>query len=185
MNTAEEAPGRKRPAQGGNGKFVASVETAERDAQACRLRSQGWTYEDIARELGYANSGCAYTGTQRAMLAIVQEPAEELLAIHLDRLREMYRTARDIMTQTHLMVQHGKVVTWATADGRQIPLEDPMPKLAAIDRMTRVLQREAKLLGLDAPKQIEFITLDAIQAEIRRIEEDMAIRERAQLADHR
>jgi hypothetical protein len=178
MSSAEQTPGRTYQARNGNGKFVRNAETAERDAQACRLQIQGYTLEEIANELGYANRAHAREGVERALLAIVREPAEELLKIHLERLREMYRTARAIMIQSHPMVQHGKVVAWEETDGTRTPLEDPMPKLAAIDRMTRVLEREAKLLGLDAPKQVEFITLDLIQAEIRKLEADMAARER-------
>lgn len=177
--SAAPTPNRILPIRGGDGEFIRNPETAARDARACELRAAGWTYGKIADELGYTDRSHARQGIERAMLAIVQEPAEELLKLHLERLREMYRTAREIMVARHMMVQHGKVVTFATADGEQVPIEDPMPKLAAIDRMTRVLEREAKLLGMDAPKQIEFITLDAIQAEIRRLEESMATRDGA------
>jgi hypothetical protein len=181
MNAAP-TPDRAHPPRGADGEFIRRPDTAARDAKACELRAYGWTYEKIANELGYTDRSHARQGIERAMLAIVQEPAEEMIKIHLERLREMYRTAREIMVARHMMVQHGKVVTITTDTGEHIPVEDPMPKLAAIDRMTRVLEREAKLLGMDAPKQIEFITLDAIQAEIRRLEESMAVREKVQSA---
>ncbi|GAA2395473.1 hypothetical protein GCM10010404_61300 [Nonomuraea africana] len=39
----------------------------------------------------------------------------------------------------------------AVDDGRGEPLEDDAPVLAAIDRMLKIQERRAKLLGLDIP----------------------------------
>lgn len=156
--------------RGGNGQFLRSPETAERDAAACRLRAQGLTYPDIARELGFGNAGHAYQSVQRALVAIVQEPAEELRRIELDRLDMLWRTALEVMRDTHLMTQHGRVVEF-----RGVPLKDPGPKLAAIDRLLKVMERRARLLGLDSPKQVEIFTLEAVQAEIARLEAELAL----------
>ena len=41
------------------------------------------------------------------------------------------------------------------------------------DFVLKVLDRRAKLLGLDAPTKTEVITLDAIDAEIRRLENQL------------
>lgn len=184
MSEDEGAPattglGNARP-RDGKGKFAASLTTAERDAAACRLVVEGHTYEEIAKRLGYADRGKAHQGVQRAMLATMAEPAEDVRKIHLARLQEMYRTAREIMLKNHIAVQNGKVVYLDGSNGERSPVADDMPKLAAIDRMLRVLEREAKLLGLDAAKQIEIISLDAVQAEIREIEQRMAAREMAE-----
>lgn len=159
----------------GKGKFAASLATAERDARACRMVEQGHTYEEIAKTLGYADKGAAHRGVERCLMTTRQEPADSVRKIHLARLQEMYRTAREIMLRNHWAVQNGKVVH---LDGT--PVTDDMPKLAAIDRMLRVLEREAKLLGLDAAKQIEIVSLDAVQAEIREIEARMAARAAAE-----
>lgn len=150
--------GRQR---GGNGRFLPSIETAERDAKACRLRSDGWTYPAIAAELGYCGPGEAYNGTQRAMMAIIREPAEELLRLELDRLDMMWRAALEVLRRKHLTVSHGKVVI---VGGE--PLLDDAPVLGAIDRLLNIQARRAKLLGLDAPKKIEVLTMDVIDAEI-------------------
>jgi len=42
--------------------------------------------------------------------------------------------------------------------------------LFAIDRCLAIMDRRARLLGLDAPVRTEVITLDYIQAEIQRLE---------------
>jgi hypothetical protein len=49
-------------------------------------------------------------------------------------------------------VSHGKVVE----DPAGGPLEDSAPRLAAIDRLLRVEERIAKLMGLDAPTRSEI-----------------------------
>lgn len=162
--------------RGGGGRFLRSAETAERDAEACRLRSAGLTYPQIAAELGYGSSGRAYEGVQRALLSIVQEPAEELRKLELDRLDEMWRAALGVLRAKHIVVQHGKVVMHRQTDGVEAPLEDPGPVLQAVDRLLRIQERRARLLGLDAPKQVEMITLEMIQAEIVRLEAELAAR---------
>lgn len=165
--------------RGGNGQFLKSPDAAARDAEACRMRRDGNTYEQIAERLGYAGRGEAYNGVQRALLAIVREPAEDLRNFELDRLDYMYYKVLEVLHRRHYTVQHGKVVSLADENGNLTPLEDDAPVLNAVDRLLRIQERRARLLGLDAPKQIEIITLDAIQAEIRRLEENMAARERA------
>ncbi len=49
------------------------------------------------------------------------------------------------------------------------PLRDRAPVLAAIDRLLKIEERRAKLLGLDAPVRAELITIDAIEAEVARL----------------
>lgn len=169
---------RNRP-RGGDGQFVRNPDTAARDAVACRMRRDGRTYKEIADELYNGHPGRAYEGVQRAMLAIVREPAEELRNFELDRLDYLYAKTLEVLHRRHLTVQHGKVVTVLNEAGETVTLEDDGPVLAAVQTLLKIQERRAKLLGLDAPKQIEIITLDAIQAEIRRLEESMAARERA------
>lgn len=180
MDTTDAGDAAGRP-RDGKGKFLAALDTAERDAEACRMVEQGYRYEEIAKALGFANRAGAHRAVERALTRTVQEPADAVRKIHLARLQEMYRTAREIMLKNHIAVQNGKVVYLDGTDGTRAPVADDMPKLAAIDRMLRVLEREAKLLGLDAAKQVEIITLDAIQKEIMEIEARMA--ERATLEE--
>lgn len=170
MSGTSENPDPRNRVQGGDGRFLPSLETAERDAKACRLRSDGYTYPDIARELGYASPGAAYNGVQRAMLAVLQEPAEELRRIELDRLDMLWRAALDVMRGTHVVAQNGRVVE---LNGQ--PLKDDAPVLNAIDRLLRIQERRAKLLGLDAPKKIELLTMDVIDAEIARLSAELGI----------
>ncbi len=45
----------RRPSRNGKGRFTRDLAHAERDGRACLLISQGHTYEEVARELGYTD----------------------------------------------------------------------------------------------------------------------------------
>lgn len=135
----------------GRGRFVRTTTTAERDAQAARLRDTGLGYKEIAEQLGFADKGNAWRAVQRALTAIVQEPAEQLRATEAARLDELYVEALEILERDHVTVSHGKVIEGP--DGR--PLLDDGPKLAAIDRARQIRESYRKLVGADAPKQLD------------------------------
>jgi hypothetical protein len=64
---------------------------AARRTRAVELRCQGWTYEAIAEELGYASRGTVYTVVHTALAAQEADETENLRAIEtvrLDRLQE-------------------------------------------------------------------------------------------------
>jgi hypothetical protein len=152
-----------------NGKFTRTLEHASQDAEAARLRARGITYDQIAVTLGYCDRTAARRAVERALVATVAEPAAEVRKLELDRLDEMYRAALAVLERQHLTVSHGRIIRTDSGD----PLLDDAPALQAIDRMIRIMERRAKLLGLDAPAKVEVITLDAIEAEIRRLSAEL------------
>ncbi|MCU1685097.1 MAG: hypothetical protein JWQ81_5836 [Amycolatopsis sp.] len=78
--------------------------------------------------------------------------ADELRKVTLERLGEMRQSALEVLERIHLTVSQGKVIKHDFG----IPLEDSAPRLAAIDRLLRVEERIAKLMGLDAPTRSEI-----------------------------
>lgn len=138
-------------ARGGNGRFLRTTGSAQRDADAARLRDTGASFQAIAQELGYADKGEAWRGVQRALVAIVKEPAEQLRAAEAAKLDELYVDALEVLEREHLVVSHGDVVTGP--DGR--PLLDDGPKLAAIAQLLKVRESYRKLFGLDAATKTE------------------------------
>ena len=50
------------------GRFSRTEDAAQRDAEAAALRREGWTYQRIADELGFASKGNAHDAVQRASL---------------------------------------------------------------------------------------------------------------------
>jgi len=134
--------------RGGDGRYTRGLSTAEQDAEACRLRARGRTYEQIGADLHLSKSS-AYEAVQRALADTVREPADEVRQLELLRLDELHRAALGVMEATHYVVDKGTVVQWEGA-----PLVDDGPVLAAIDRLLRIQERRAKLLGLDAPLKV-------------------------------
>ncbi|MEU1309496.1 sigma factor-like helix-turn-helix DNA-binding protein [Streptomyces cinnamoneus] len=160
--------------RGGNGRFTRSIDTAEQDARAARLRSGGMPYRDIAAELGIDVS-TAHRAVERALRAIVEEPAQDVRRLVLGRIDaaltrfdDMETRVRDVLQQEHVVVSNGRVVL---LDGQPIP--DPDPILKAIDRLVRIEEgrqkadaERRKLLGLDAPARIEAAVHEVTQQDL-------------------
>ena len=136
--------------RGFHGRFTRAKETAERDAIACEMRTRGMTYQQIADTLHVTKSS-AHKMVERTLAAIVQEPAEAVRQLELDRLDAMYTAAMEVLERQHFTVSQGKVVDL----GGQ-PLEDDGPVLQAIDRLLKIQERRARLLGLDSATKTEI-----------------------------
>lgn len=180
---------------GGNGQFVKSADTAERDAEACRLRTRGLSYREIAAALGYDGEGSAYNAVKRSLNATLAEPAEEVRKTELQRLDDLYRAALAVLERMHVTVSNGRVVqhrvagtgTWDAEAGRWVDAEwvdlaDDAPVLAAIDRLLKIQERRARLLGLDAPVKHEVRNVDALDAEIEHLVARLAAGSKTEVA---
>lgn len=168
-------PGNTRP-HDRTGRFIRSIDTVERDAEACRLRANGHTYQHIAEQLGYSNKGDAHHAVQRALKATVAEPAEDVrrmelarLDAELERLNALEQAARTVLERDHITVSHGRIIK----DDTGTPIPDTAPILAAIDRLVRIEdarrrngERRAKLLGLDAPTKVDATVTEITQQDI-------------------
>lgn len=178
----------------GKGRFVRSLDTAQRDAEACRLRSNGYTYQRIADALGYSDKGEAHHAVSRALKATAQEAADEVrtlelsrLDAELDRLAGLEAAARDVLTREHLTISHGHIVK--DKDGKPIP--DDAPVLQAIDRLVRIEdarrrngERRSKLLGLDAPAKVNTTITEVTQQDIELQEMVAEIRAKNATIEH-
>lgn len=100
------------------------LSAVERQRKALELRKQGKTYAVIAVELGYRNTSGAHTAVKSALHKTLSEPAEELRLLEAERL-DMLLAA-----------------VWPSATNGE-------PK--AVENALRIMERRAKLLGLDAP----------------------------------
>lgn len=172
MSTSTSDP-LNRP-RGGNGAFVRSPDTAERDAAAAQLRVEGRTYQQIADELKLSDKGHAHQCVSRALLAIVREPAEQLRTLELARLDEAMIVVREIMHTRHHAHSGGRLVTYVDEQDKHVVLEDNAPRLAAVGKLMDIMNRRAKLLGLDAVVKVHMLTLEEVQAEIARLEGEVS-----------
>jgi hypothetical protein len=132
------------PTRDGRGRYERGQDGAEMAARCLELRSRSYSYRRIAAELGI-DVASAYRAVQRGLRDIVEEAAEEVRKLELDKLDRLEEEALDILAARHPVVSHGRVL----AD-----VEDDGPKLAAIQVLLRVTESRRKLLGLDQPAKL-------------------------------
>ena len=107
------------------------ISATERQRLALELRKAGATYESIARELGYRNRAGSAAAVKTALQKMLQQPAEEVRTLEVARLDALL------------------LAMWRQAQqGNQ----------GAVDRCLRIMERRARLLGLDAPTRADVTT---------------------------
>jgi hypothetical protein len=146
-----------------------TLEAARRDADAAKLRAEGKTYQHISDTLSFGNASNARRAVQRALVAVVQEAGDELRALEVERMNRLLDTAWQIMERPHYAHSAGRLILMDDE-----PVLDDAPSLMAMDRILKIMERRAKLLGLDAPVRHEVLTIDAIDQELARLDAEHA-----------
>jgi hypothetical protein len=146
----------------GRGRYTRSLESAERDAEAARLHAQGWTYKAIAAELQMGDKSTAIRAVQRAVRAVVQGPATEVLKLHTARLEWAYGKAVEIAEANHTLVSQGKVIRGD--DGE--PLRDHAPVLAALREARQTLESFRNMMGLNQPVKVDATVHQVTQQDL-------------------
>jgi hypothetical protein len=160
------------------------AEAARRRAQVVQLRLAGASFEEIGRQLGVSDTR-AHQLWIDALDRTAKEPADRWRELELQRLDQLQAAATAVLQATHHVIQAGKVVL----DNQDRPYVDHGPTLAAVTTLVRVMERRARLLGLDAPARVDatvdgtLTTVDAIDREIERIERELATLDAGYLAD--
>lgn len=123
-----------------------TVLSAHREVLAARLRAYGYSFADIAVRCGYEDSRAAMSAVLRSLNDLPRESVDELRHQELDRLDRL------------------QVIAWArlrkltSGDGlkrvggsRRSDALDPIPVIL------KIMERRAKLMGLDAPQQYRIL----------------------------
>ena len=120
----------------------------EKEAQVLELRKAGATFQQIAKAVGYADPSGAKRAYDRAMQATIRQPADEIRRLESERLDAMQKAV------------------WPPALAGT---------LAAIDRVITIMNRRAKLLGLDLPtrREVTVTTRDAVEQAISDLEAEL------------
>lgn len=100
---------------------AAKKTAAEKRAEALELRALGYSYQAVADEVGYGSRGAAYKAVAQELRNIPREAAEHAREIELGRLDDLQMAAMN-----------------AALGG----------DLFAIDRVVKIVESRAKLLGL-------------------------------------
>lgn len=159
-----------------------SLDTMERDAQAADLFRRGLTYRQISAQMGWRSPNAAFLAVRRAARDAATDSlaATEALQLMLSRQQDYRRLVwRVAMAKHYVTTQTGAMALGP--DGQ--PLLDDAPVLNAVDRLVKIDQEEARLLGLYAPakSRVEVITEDAVDAEIAKLAEEIAQADHADL----
>jgi len=122
------------------------IEAADKQRQALELRARGVGFSKIASELGYRSASGAFRAVAAGLRKTLQEPAAQLRSLEVERLARL------------------ETVLWA-----RLP-----SNINAADKLLRVWERRAKLLGLDEPTrlQLEQVLASSAWAEIIRAHEE-------------
>lgn len=125
------------------------IHITEKERAALELRKGGMTFDRIADELGYADRSGAWKAVNAAMNATIQEPADELRRLEVERLDAL------------LLAMWGQALGGSTWH---------------VDRCLSIMDRRAKLLGLDAPTRriVDVITRDAFSQAMEELEAEIA-----------
>lgn len=107
---------------------VPDPELVDKEIKVLELRRAGLTFDVIASRVGYADASGSYLAYKRAIKRTMQQPADELRTQELDRLDRL------------------QLAVWQKA------LEGDTKSILTI---VRLMERRAKLLGLDMPIKIE------------------------------
>lgn len=128
MSNKPESAGKKKRAQSNGAKTKpAAIECKVKAAKAMTLRMEGTTFEEIATQCGYNSKQAAYDAVRREIEAITREPAMELVKLDLERLDALWQVP-------YLKAQAGDVYSLASC--------------------LKIMERRAKLLGLDAAVKV-------------------------------
>lgn len=104
------------------------IEALDKERRALELAKAGVTYDRIAQEVGYASRSGAHKAVQRALNRSIQPDAEEFRKLQMARLNDM------------------RLGLWPK-------VRQGVPR--ATEVAIKIEEREARLLGLDAPEQVE------------------------------
>ena len=103
----------------------------EKRKQALQLAIAGVDYQTIADRVGYNSRQAAHAAVKSALVETLRPPSDELRQMQLTRLDEMIK---------YLWSQVSK------------------GNYNAVDRIIKIEERRAKLLGLDAPTKTDLTT---------------------------
>jgi len=139
----------------------------ERRHKAIEMRRVGIPWEKIAEECGYSTPAVAAADIYKVLSDRVREMGDAVSALRsleADKLDAMERVIINVMRKPHILAQQGRIII-DPATGK--PAEDPGPVFQCVDRLLRIAERRAKLLGIDNPVKTQVeIKAVGVDAEI-------------------
>ncbi|HEV2344347.1 MAG TPA: hypothetical protein VGS97_09665 [Actinocrinis sp.] len=160
-----------------SGRFVKTVESIDRDKQALQMVRHHVPYQEISDRLGYGGEQNVRRMIKNVLAETLRGDAEEVRLILSERLDTLARECWKVMLTDHFVVSNsGKIATHPVTGE---PLKDDSVRLAAVDRLTRIIDQYAKLHGAHLPTttRVELSQGDEINARIEALLSEMGIEE--------
>jgi DNA-binding CsgD family transcriptional regulator len=145
-----------------------TVEVQNRKNDILRMRTEGMSFREIADEMGLTN-GYVYKLYKKALKSIIVENVVEVRKMELARLDALQEEVIKVLREFNPLVSGGRVVYDVDLPSDNIELDeegepverslrklpDQKLKFDAINSALKIMERRAKLLGLDAPVKAE------------------------------
>jgi len=119
----------------------------------------------------------AHQAYKRHLGSMPKEEHDELTALRAGQLEYLWTQGMALLRRTYYA---HSTTTGALVEGPDgTPLEDVSPKLTALRELRYINESMRKLRGLDAPSRriVEYVPEEAVEQEIRRREEELALLE--------
>lgn len=145
------------------------AELDERRLKAIEMKRRAMPWEYIAGQLGYLTAQHAAADVLGALERRRKESARQLDAyvqLELEKLDTLERAMYKIMQRKHILVQQGKVMI--NPDTHEL-IEDDAPHMQAVDRIVKIMERRAKMLGLDSAMKLDMRVSDETNAKIEEL----------------
>ncbi len=147
----------------GGGRYAQDVESLERDAQALRLASMGYSLRQIDEQLRYGGFQNVSRALKRSRERILKPAVSQHVAVQLARLDYIALALMEIKQRQHVVVSGGKIVR----DDAGAPLRDATAELQCLRELRAVGESTRKMLGLDAAVKLELTNESAVDASLR------------------
>lgn len=136
------------------GPLEPDAEPAVRRAAVVDRYRLGRTFKQIGDELGFSMQR-AHQLYWEAMDAVKAKSVDAQRAEMTGQLAEVVRVASQVMAADHIAHSNGRVVMMTDQAGKEVPVLDDGPKLDAGRTIIAAVARLAKMVGADAPTQVE------------------------------
>lgn len=140
-----------------------SLQTRYKQKEMLEMRMAGWKYPDLAQHFGCSVTYCIKL-VNKALKEVTKGPAEEFLDLELMKLDEYQKEVLAVLKRFHPVINQGQIVRFKQEgdlpDEPGQALQDDGPILQSIDRLLKISERRAKLLGLDKPDKKEITGKD-------------------------
>lgn len=124
------------------------VAMAEKNAEILRLRIKGLTFQQIADEVGFRSASGVYQRYKATLKATIQEPADELRRLERERLDSLL------------------AAIWPLAMAG---------KGYAVEKALMIMDRKARMLGLDAPTRSQVTVSDEMTSQIEQLAAELGV----------